>query len=65
MQTSKLGQMNFFVKTGTAFAYPEREPRKTWLTWLVWGKILGMKPHPEVTNTSLEEWSVYMRSSEK
>jgi len=61
MQTSKTGQMNCFVKTVIISAYAEREPRETWLTRLARGKILGMKPHPEVTNTSLEKRSVCAR----
>lgn len=43
------------------FPYAEREPRETWLTWLVWGKILGMNPHLGVTNTNLEKQLVCMR----
>lgn len=43
------------------FPYAEREPRETWLTWLVWGTILGMNPHLGVTNTNLEKQLVCVR----
>lgn len=61
MQTSRIGQMNCFVETVIFFPYAERESRETWLTWLIWGKILWMKPHPGVTNNSLEKQLVCVR----